>query len=205
MTLPNEAITVVHRADGSGTTYIFTNYLSTVSKAWASGPGTSRLVAWPVGVGGQGNEGVAGEVSEVPGAIGYVELAYAIQNNFTYAAVKNAAGKWVEPSLTSVAAAAAEKPDVTAADFAIVNEPGKGSYPITGYSWGLLYTHQKNATAGRALVDLFEWLTHSGGQNQALALDYVPLPANIQALAQSTLLKVDGSNGKALLKLPKKS
>jgi phosphate transport system substrate-binding protein len=201
VTLPNEAITVVHRADGSGTTYIFTNYLSTVSKAWASGPGTGKLVAWPVGVGGQGNEGVAGEVSEVPGAIGYVELAYAIQNNFTYAAVKNAAGKWVEPSLTSVAAAAAQKPDVTATNFAIVDEPGKGSYPVSGYSWGLIYEHQKNATDGKALVDLFEWLTHSGGQNQALALDYVPLPANIQALAQSTLLKIDGPNGKALLTL----
>ena len=201
VTLPNEAITVVHRADGSGTTYIFTNYLSTVSKAWASGPGTGKLVAWPVGVGGQGNEGVAGEVSEVPGAIGYVELAYAIQNNFTYAAVKNAAGKWVEPSLTSVAAAAAQKPDVTATDFAIVDEPGKGSYPVSGYSWGLIYEHQKNATDGKALVDLFEWLTHSGGQSQALALDYVPLPANIQALAQSTLLKIDGPNGKALLTL----
>jgi phosphate transport system substrate-binding protein len=202
--LPNEAITVVHRADGSGTSYIFTNYLSTVSSAWSSGPGTGKLVAWPVGVGGQGNEGVAGEVSEVPGAIGYVELAYAIQNNFTYAAVKNKAGKWVEPTLTSVAAAAAEKPDVTATNFPIVDEPGKASYPISGYSWGLVYTHQKSSKAGKALVDLFEWLTHSG-QGQALALDYVPLPANIQALAQSTLLKIDGPNGKALLKLPKKS
>jgi phosphate transport system substrate-binding protein len=204
VTLPNEAITVVHRADGSGTSYIFTNYLSTVSSAWANGPGTGKLVAWPVGVGGQGNEGVAGQVSEVPGAIGYVELAYAIQNNFTDAAVKNAAGKWVQPTLTSVAAAAAQKPAVTATDFPIVNEPGAGSYPISGYSWALLYQNQKSATTGTSLVDLFQWLTHSG-QSQALVLDYVPLPANIQALAQSTLLKIDGPNGKALLKLTKKS
>jgi phosphate transport system substrate-binding protein len=204
VTLPNEAITVVHRADGSGTSYIFTNYLSTVSSAWANGPGTGKLVAWPVGVGGQGNEGVAGQVSEVPGAIGYVELAYAIQNNFTDAAVKNAAGKWVQPTLTSVAAAAAQKPAVTATDFPIVNEPGAGSYPISGYSWALLYQNQKSAATGTSLADLFQWLTHSG-QSQALALDYVPLPANIQALAQSTLLKIDGPNGKALLKLTKKS
>ena len=159
--LPSTAITVIHRSDSSGTTAGFTGFLAAVDPEFKSKVGEGKDVQWPTGTGAKGNAGVAGAVQQTAGAVGYVEQAYALQHNFTYAAVKNAAGKWVEPSLTSVAAAAAQKPDVTATDFAIVDEPGKGSYPVSGYSWGLIYEHQKNATDGKALVDLFEWLTHS--------------------------------------------
>jgi len=199
VSLPSAAIQTVHRADGSGTTYIFTNYLSVVSPAWASGPGTGKSVSWPNGTGGQGNAGVAGAIQQTPDSIGYVELSYALQNNFTYAAIKNAAGKYVLPSLSSVAAAAAQKPNVTTVDFAIVNEPGAKSYPISGYSWALIYQLQPDATAGKLLVDILDWLTHAPGQAVASSLQYVPLPANIQTLARSTLLQVTGPDGKTVL------
>ncbi len=192
--LPANPIQTVYRSDGSGTTYIFTNYLSTVSPAWTSGPGTGKSVSWPVGVGQKGNEGVAGFISTTPYTIGYVELAYAIQNKFTYAKIQNAAGKYVSPTLTSVAADAAQKPDITSVDFSIVNEPGAASYPISGYSWALIYQLQKSATTGMTLVDVLDWLTHAG-QSQAASLDYVPLPANIQQLARTTLLQVTGPDG----------
>lgn len=198
--LPDQAITVVYRSDGSGTSYIFTNYLSTVSTAWKGGPGTGKLVNWPVGVGGKGNEGVAGDVKQIPGSIGYVELAYALQNNFTYAKMQNAAGKWVSPSLATVAAGAKQKPDVTSTDFAIVNEPGANSYPIIGYSWVLVYQQQPNATQGEALAKMLNWLVHSGGQAQAKDVQYVPLPANVQNLAHSTIAKISDSSGKSFLK-----
>ncbi len=198
VTLPAQAITVVHRSDGSGTSYIFTNYLSTVSPAWAAGPGTGKLPNWPVGVGGKGNEGVAGEVADVPGSIGYVELDYALQNNFTYAAMENANGEYVLPSLTTVAADAAQKPDVSATDFVIVNEPGAQSYPITGYSWGLVYANQTNANTGEALAKMLDWLTHAG-QAYAKQLSYVPLPANIQQLARTTIEMIKGPSGQILL------
>jgi phosphate transport system substrate-binding protein len=194
VTLPSHAIQTVYRSDGSGTTYIFTNYLSAVSSAWSSGPGTSKSVSWPVGIGQKGNEGVAGFIKTTPYTIGYVELAYAIQNDFTYAKIKNAAGKYVSPSLTSVAADAAQKPDITSVDFSIVNEAGAGSYPISGYSWALIYQLQKTQTTGTTLVDVLDWLTHAG-QSQAASLDYVPLPANIQQLARNTLLQVTGPDG----------
>jgi phosphate transport system substrate-binding protein len=196
--LPSNPIQTVYRSDGSGTTYIFTNYLSTVAPAWSSGPGTGKSVSWPVGVGQKGNEGVAGFIKTTPYTIGYVELAYAIQNSFTYAKIQNAAGQYVSPSLSSVAADAAQKPNITAVDFSIVNEPGATSYPISGYSWALIYQLQKNATAGKTLVDVFDWLTHAG-QAQAASLDYVPLPANIQQLARTTLLQVTGPDGKTQL------
>lgn len=196
--LPSNPIVTVHRSDGSGTTYIFTNYLSTVSPAWASGPGTGKSVSWPVGIGEKGNEGVAGFVKETPYSFGYVELDYAIANNFAYAKVKNAAGKYVSPTPKTVAADAAQKPDITAVDFSIVNEPGVQSYPISGYSWLLVYELQKNQNVGTTLVDVLDWLTHVG-QSQAAALDYVPLPANIQQLARTTLLQVTGPDGKTQL------
>lgn len=205
VSLPNEAITIVHRSDASGTTYIFSDYLSTVSTDWASGPGKGKSINWPVaGVGGKGNEGVAGNVDPraghgIEGSIGYVELAYALQNNFTYAALENAAGKFVKPSLASVAADAAQKPDVSSTDFSIVDQGGSNSYPISGYSWALVYQTQTDTSTGTALVKMLDWLTHSGGQSQAAALEYVPLPANIQALARSTLRMVVDSTGKALL------
>jgi len=196
--LPSQPIQTVYRSDGSGTTYIFTNYLSTVSPAWASGPGTGKSVSWPVGVGQKGNEGVAGFIKTTPYTIGYVELAYAIQNGFTYAKIQNEAGQFVSPSLSSVAADAAQKPNITSVDFAIVNEPGAASYPISGYSWALIYQLQKSATTGKTLVDVLDWLTHAG-QAQAATLDYVPLPANIQQLARTALLQVTGPDGKTKL------
>jgi phosphate transport system substrate-binding protein len=196
--LPNEAITVVHRSDGSGTSYIFTNYLSTVSPAWLSGPGTGKSVNWPVGVGGKGNEGVAGEIAEVPGSIGYVELDYALQNNFTSADMQNEAGDYVAPTLATVQADAAQKPDVTATDFAIVNEPGSQSYPISGYSWALVYQNQPNLSTGVTVAKMLDWLTHAG-QQYAKALSYVPLPTNIQQLARTTILMMKGPSGQVLL------
>ncbi|MGO8687320.1 MAG: phosphate ABC transporter substrate-binding protein PstS [Candidatus Dormibacteria bacterium] len=198
VTLPNQAITVVHRSDGSGTTYIFTNYLSVVSPAWAAGPGTGKSVNWPVGVGGAQNAGVAGEVAEVPGSIGYVELAYALQNNFTYCEMQNAAGDYVSPSLATVAADAAQKPDVTSTDFPIVNEPGAQSYPISGYSWVMVYVNQTNLQTGETLAKMLDWLSHAG-QQYAKALAYVPLPANIQDLARTTILMMKGPSGQVLL------
>ena len=196
--LPSNPIQVVYRSDGSGTTYIFTNYLSTVSTAWSSGPGTGKSVSWPVGVGQKGNEGVAGFIHTTPYTLGYVELAYAIQNNFTYAKIQNAAGQYVSPSLSSVAADAAQKPNITSVDFSIVNQTGAASYPISGYSWALVYQLQKTAALGTTLVDVLDWLTHAG-QSQAASLDYVPLPANIQQLARATLLQVTGPDGKTKL------
>lgn len=198
--LPNEAITVVYRSDGSGTSYIFTDYLSHVSSAWQSGPGTGKLVSWPVGVGGKGNEGVAGEVKQIQGSIGYVELAYALQNNFTFAAMQNAAGKYVSPSLATVAADASHKANVSASDFSIVNLGGNNSYPISGYSWALVYQKQTNAGNGEALAKMLDWLTHSQGQAQAAAVEYVPLPANVQKLARQTIAKMSNSSGQAFIK-----
>jgi phosphate transport system substrate-binding protein len=188
--LPSEKITVVHRSDGSGTTYIFSDYLSHVAPPWSRGPGTGKTVTWPVGLGGKGNEGVAGLVSQTPGAIGYVELAYALQNNFTFFRIQNAAGNFVQPSLQSVAADAAQKPDVTAQTFSIVDEGGATSYPISGYSWGLVYAHQSSAATAEALAKVFDWLTHQPGQSQAASIDYVPLPPNIQQLARQTILRI---------------
>jgi len=206
VTLPSEGITVVHRSDGSGTTYIFTDYLSTASPSWKAAvvPGKGKTVKWPVGIGGKGNEGVAGNLSPqqgkgIEGAIGYVELAYALQNNFTTASIQNQAGNYVTPSLGSVAADAAQKPNVSATNFSIVDQVGANSYPISGYSWALVYKTQTDTNKGTALVKLLDWLTHSGGQQQAQALEYVPLPANIQQLARSMLQQVTDSSGKTLL------
>jgi len=197
--LPSNAITTVHRSDGSGTTYIFTDYLSTVSPSWKAGPGTGKSVSWPGGVAGKGNEGVAGIIQQTPYTIGYVELAYALQNHFTYAKVQNAEGVFLAPSLKTVAADAAEKPNINAVDFSIVDQPGALSYPISGYSWGLIYQLQKNTTTGTALVKVLDWESHAPGQAIAETLDYVPLPANIQALARSTLLQVTGPDGTTVL------
>ena len=205
LSLPNEPIVIVHRSDASGTTYIFSDYLSNVSAGWARGPGKGKSINWPVpGVGGKGNEGVAGNLDPrrghgIEGAIGYVELAYALQNSFTTAAIQNAASNFVKPSLATVAADAAQKPDVSATSYSIVNQPGTNSYPIAGYSWLLVYQIQTDSSVGTALVRLLDWLSHAGGQSQAAALQYVPLPANTQQRARATLEKVTDSSSKALL------
>ena len=162
VTLPDQEIVVVHRSDGSGTTYIWTDYLSKISPEWKTKVGTNTSVSWPTGIGGKGNEGVAGQVKQTPGAIGYVELIYAIQNKMPYADVKNAAGEFVKPTLESVTAAlaTAEIPDDFR--FSITNAPGKDAYPICGATWLLVYKQQKDATKGKKLVEFLNWALKDG-------------------------------------------
>ena len=182
--LPAKDILVVHRSDGSGTTYIFTDYLSTISPDWAKGPGKGKDVQWPVGLGGKGNEGVAGQVKQTPGTIGYVELAYAQQNHLPAALVKNAAGKFVEPTTESISLAAdaaiAKLGSNTDYRISIVNAPGESSYPISSFTWLLVYERQPDATKGKKLVDFMRWM-YTTGEQSAASLGYAPLPA---ALAQ---------------------
>ena len=181
--LPNRDILVVHRTDGSGTTYIFTDYLASVNREWLAGPGRGKEVAWPVGLGGKGNEGVAGQLRQLPGAIGYVELAYAKQNRIPFAAVRNAAGNFVAPSIesaTSAAAAAAAKLDAKS-DYrvSIVNAKAADAYPITSFTWLLVYQDQSDITKGKKLVDFMRWM-YTDGQSLASTLDYSPLPTTMQ-------------------------
>ena len=177
--LPNQDIVVVHRSDGSGTTFIFTDYLSAVSSAWASGPGKAQSINWPVGLGGKGSEGVTGQVKQVPGAIGYVELSYAKQNHLPVALVRNAAGQWVAPTIEGVTAAAAgavaKLPPNTDYRISIVNAPGKTAYPISSFTWILIYKNPSNPAKAKALVDFIRWGLHDGEQF-ASSLDYAPLP-----------------------------
>ncbi len=177
LALPNTDILVVHRSDGSGTTYIFTDYLATVSPAWAGGPGRGKEVQWPAGLGAKGNEGVAGQVKQMPGALGYAELAYAKQNNLATVAVRNAAGEFVAPSVESATAAAAGLTLPTDTDYrvSIVNAKGGGAYPITSFTWILLYQNQRDPEKGRKLVDFLTWAL-TEGEKQAATLDYAPLP-----------------------------
>ena len=198
LSLPNQPISVVHRSDGSGTTYIFTDYLSNVSPDWKTKVGTGKSVAWPVGQGAKGNEAVATTIKQTPGAIGYVELAYVLQTNMTQARLKNADGSFVLPSAAGATAAAASKPNVTPTDFSIVNAVGKDSAPITGYSWAMLYKEQPDKTKGQALVDLLYWLVSPDGQQYAVNLHYARLPDNI-AKADVATLKTVTSGGVALL------
>ena len=198
ITLPPAPINVVHRSDGSGTTYIFSNYLSSVDPAWASKVGTGRTLNWPVGDGEEGNSGVATAVYRTPFSIGYIEEAYDQGLLLPFAAIRNQAGSYVIPSAQTVAADAAQKPAITPTDFSIVNEPGPGSYPISGYSWALVYTHQPSQATGQALVAMLNWLTHDG-QAYAAANGYVPLPPQIQQLARTMLQQVTGPAGTHLL------
>ncbi len=179
VSLPHQSITVVHRSDGSGTTGIFTHYLAAVSPAWQSQVGAGTTVNWPTGVGGKGNAGVAAQVKSTAGAIGYNELAYVLSNNIQYAAVQNANMKYVLPSVDSAAAAAqniATFPDDLR--FYFVNAPGDASYPITGFTWAVVYQNQTNTDKGMAIANTLWWVTHAG-QQYATALNYVPLPQNI--------------------------
>lgn len=196
--LPHLKIVVVHRSDGSGTTYIFTDYLSRVSSTWRSGPGTNTTINWPAGVGQVGNAGVAAVVAQTVGAIGYVELAYAKSNQFTFARIQNSSKNYILPGPNSIASAAASKPTVSPTNFSIVNAPGSRSYPISGYSWMLVYQKQTSAANGLALSQLAQWLTHTG-QQLGKPLYYVPLPAAIQAVATNTLKKMVGPDGKPFL------
>ncbi len=182
VTLPSENILVAHRSDGSGTTFIFTDYLATVSDAWNKGPGRGKEVKWPAGLGAKGNEGVAGQVKQIPGSIGYVELAYAKQNSLQYANIRNKAGKFVTPSIASVTAAAAgtasELPADTDYRVSIVNAPGDESYPISSFTWILVYENQLKTEKGKKLADFLNWML-ANGASSAEALDYAPLPKNI--------------------------
>ena len=184
MKLPDMPITVVHRSDGSGTTYIFTDFLSSVSPEWKSKVGTNKDVQWPApsSVGGKGNEGVAGLVKQTPGSIGYVELAYLLENNMDYAQVQNKAGTYVYPSIETVTAAAATKPNVSATDFSIVDADCPQCYPVSGYSWVMLYQKPQDAARGKQLKEIMTWLA-TDAQPIAKTVDYVPLPDNVQKQA----------------------
>jgi len=198
LSLPAAAINVVHRSDGSGTTYIFSNYLSAVSPAWAAKVGTGKTLNWPAGQGAEGNGSVALEVNRTPFSIGYIEQAYSQGLLLPFAALRNQAGNYVTPSARTVAADAAQKPAITPADFSIVNQPGPDSYPISGYSWALVYTRQQDQARGQALVAMLDWLAHDG-QAYAAANGYVPLPAGIRQLASTMLQQVTGPAGTHLL------
>jgi phosphate transport system substrate-binding protein len=187
--LPDAYITVVHRSDGSGTTYIFSNYLSQVSPAWAAKVGTGRSLHWPAGIGGDGNPGAAHYIETIPFSIGYAETSYTAGTTLGYAAIANRDGNYTTPTPAAIAAAA--KPAITPADFSIVNQPGPDAYPISGYSWVLIPARQPSSTAGQALVAPISWLTHAG-QSYAATLGYVPLPPAIQQLAAATLTRVTG-------------
>jgi phosphate transport system substrate-binding protein len=185
--LPDQEIVVVHRSDGSGTTYIWTDYLSKISPEWKTKVGTNTSVNWPTGVGGKGNEGVSGQIKQTPGALGYVELIYAIQNKMPYAEMKNAAGQFVKASLesTTVALATADIPDDFR--FSMTNAPGKDAYPICGATWLLVYEQQKDATKGKKVVEFLKWAIKDG-EKMARDLDYAPLPENVQ---QRVLKRID--------------
>ena len=177
--LPATDVLVVHRAEASGTTYIFSDYLSAVSPDWAKAPGKGKELSWPVGIGAKGNEGVAGQVKQTPGAIAYVELAYARQNNLPTAQIKNASGAFVAPSIESATAAAAgtadNLPDNTDYRISIVNAPGAAAYPIASFTWLLVYRNQTDATKAKKLKDFLHWYLHAG-EGTAASLDYAPLP-----------------------------
>lgn len=192
--LPNLDILVVHRADGSGTTFILSDYLTSVSSRWQAKVGKGQTLNWPVGLGGKGSEGVAGQVKQTPGTIGYVELSYAKHNNLPSAEIRNAEGTWVAPSLESVTAAAAGVSAGLPANsdyrISIVNAPGKNAYPISSFTWMLVYKTQSDSVKGKQLVDFITWgLTE--GQAQAAALDYAPLPAEMVSRLKTDLAKIE--------------
>ena len=177
--LPDQKIIVVHRSDGSGTTYIFTDYLSKVSKEWANGPGKGGSPSWPVGVGGKGNEGVAGLVRQLPGALGYVELIYALQNKISFGEVKNPAGNFVRASIAGVTEAAASVKQIPN-DYrvSITNAPGKEAYPISSFTWLLVPLKSADPAKGKVLRDLLSWIVNSG-ENEVSAFSYAPLPKSV--------------------------
>jgi len=183
VSLPALDILVVHRTDGSGTTFIFTSYLAATSPAWKAGPGAGKEVSWPTGLGGKGNEGVAGQVKQTPGSIGYIELAYAKQNNLPYAAIQNATGAFVQPTTASITAAAAAIADTlsTASDYrlSLVNGGSTEAYPISSMTWLLVYKNQPNATKGKQLTDFLRW-SYETGYQAAASLDYAPLPEKLR-------------------------
>jgi phosphate transport system substrate-binding protein len=199
VTLPSQDILVVHRSDGSGTTYIFTDYLTAAVPAWKTAVGKGKEVKWPVGLGAKGNEGVAGQVKQTPGTIGYIELAYANQNKLPIAAVRNKAGQFIiasVPAVTAAAAAAAKAlPASTDYRISIVDGPGPDAYPISSFTWILVYQHQKDAVKGKKLVDFLQWAL-TDGQALASPLDYAPLPSDMAANVRAKLTTIDLTGAK---------
>jgi phosphate transport system substrate-binding protein len=187
--LPNADLLVVHRSDGSGTSYIFTDFLSKVSREWKEKVGNATSVNWPVGLGGKGNEGVTQQVQQTEGTIGYVELIYAVSNKLPYAQVKNAAGMYVQPSLESVTAAAASAKFEKGTDFrvSITNAPGAASYPISSFTWLLVRPNMKDAAKAKALKTFLEWMVTPEAQAMAGQLNYAPLPKEVVVLVQDRL------------------
>lgn len=187
--LPGSDIIVVHRSDGSGTSYVWTDYLSKVSPEWKSKVGTGTAVNWPVGLGGKGNEGVTQQIKQTEGALGYVELIYAIANNLPYAQVKNRAGNFVQPSLATVSAAAAGVQFGPDTDFrvSITDSPGPEAYPISSFTWLLVNPDMKDAAKARTLKAFLEWMTSDEAQAMAEALHYAPLPRPVVTLVQERI------------------
>ncbi len=185
---PNQAITVVHRSDGSGTTYVWTDYLSKVSSEWQGTTGKGTSVKWPVGVGGKGNEGVAGMIRQLPGSLGYVELIYAVQNKIPYGPVRNSSGQFIKASLESTTAAAVgvKMP----ADFrvSITNSPAKTAYPIASFTWLLIPTDPSDKNKGKILKDFLFWMLDQG-QTMTEALSYAPLPKPVVELEKAAITK----------------
>ena len=181
--LPGDKITVVHRSDGSGTSFIFTDYLSKVSNDWKNGPGSGTAVYWPTGVGGKGNEGVASQVRQLSGAIGYVELIYALQNHIDYAAIRNKAGNWVKGSIEGVTAAAATAKIPADYRVSITDAPGPNAYPISSFTYLLIPTTPADMDKEKVIKDMLSWIVKSG-ESEASSLSYAPLP---QALADKVL------------------
>ena len=198
--LPDEDLIVVHRSEGSGTTYIWTDYLSKVSPEWKEKVGNAASVNWPVGLGGKGNEGVTQQIKQTEGSVGYVELIYAVSNKLPYADVKNVAGKFVEPSLASVTAAAASARFDANTDFrvSITNAPGDGSYPISSFTWLLVQPDMKDAAKAKALKSFLEWMITDEAQQLASGLQYAPLPKPVVALIQARI-KTLKANGKPIV------
>ncbi len=187
---PNQPIIVVHRSDGSGTTFIFTDYLSKISSEWQNGPGKGTSVKWPVGLGGKGNEGVAGQIRQLQGSVGYIELIYAVQNKIPYGTVKNASGAFVKATLEGVTAAAASAKSMPA-DFrvSITNAPGKDAYPISSFTWLLIPEKSKEASKGKILSDFLTWMVDDG-QKMTAELTYAPLPESVAAKVKGTIKQV---------------
>ncbi|HEY9165140.1 MAG TPA: phosphate ABC transporter substrate-binding protein PstS [Candidatus Kryptonia bacterium] len=197
---PSTPIIPVHRADGSGTTYIFADYLSKISSDWKNQVGVSTSLNWPVGLGAKGSEGVAGQVERTPGAIGYADLIYALQNNISYGDVKNAAGVYIHPSLDGVTAAAAAAAKSFPKDlrFSITDAPGKASYPISSATWLLVFENQTDYASGKASVEFIHWVI-TNGQKYCADLDYAPIPKQLEKL-DLVKLSLIRYNGKKLLK-----
>ena len=187
VTLPDQKIIVVHRAEGSGTTFIFTDYLSKVSPAWKSGPGSGTSINWPTGIGGKGNENVASSVRQYPGAIGYVELIYALQNHINYGSIRNADGNWVKASIDGVTAAAATIKNMPA-DYrvSITNAPGPNAYPISSFTYLLIPTHPSDAAKEKVIKDMLSWCIKSG-ESEVSSLSYAPLPDSLQQKVLQTI------------------